>query len=364
MKKILCVLSVLGISVVLSGCSNKEKLYILNWQEYISEDLVDAFEDEYDVKVVSKELISNEAMYSELKRGSNFDVVFPSDYMIEKLASEDMLLKLDTSLITNFTDNSMYSDQLDDLIDQCGYDDYFVPYFWGSLGIMYNTRKEGIVETVENYGWEVFFDETVLANNKVAMYNSSRDSYAAAAMYMQTVRDESIKDTSFSINSYTDTQLEKCANLLKNSSYNMWGTDNIKGRIATGNIDIGLVYSGDFFDQLYYDDYEDINYDIFTPQTNNVFYDGMAIPSSSENPELAHKFIDFMMSHDNALENAYEVGYCPTIQSVLTKLLDDEEMNDITKYKAWNPQHITNGTVYIDLKETYVKMENSFLTVK
>lgn len=360
MKKIIILTSLLLSTLILQGCSFKDKFYILNWGEYINEDLIDAFEEEFNVKVVSRELISNELMYSELKQGQSYDIVFPSDYMVEKLSNENLIQKLDFNLIKNFTGNSMYTDKLDTLIDNSGYDEYFVPYFWGSLGIMYNTDDSKNKEVVERLGWEVFFDEDTLKNFNVAMYDSSRDSFAAAAMYLQDTN----QDTTISINNYTTSQLNTCADLLKASKYELWGDDNIKGRIADGNIDIGLVYSGDFFDQLYSDDYENVNYDIYIPNTNNIFFDAMCIPSNSENTQLAHEFINFMMDFDNSVENALEVGYCPTIQNVFDEIIEDQDMFNIIKYEAWNPQNITNGLVYKDLGSTYAEMESLFTKLR
>ncbi len=365
MKKLLLLAAVAVTTTVATGCSFGEKFYITNWGEYISDDLLEEFGELHGVKVVQTELISNELMYADLKQNSyQCDVVFPSDYMVEKLSKEGLIEKLDFSKLDNYTSTSMYADGLDSLIRNCGYSDYFIPYFWGSLGIMYNTTDAGVEDTVTSLGWASLFDSTALSKYDVAMYDSSRDSFAAAAMHLY---DQG--DSSYSINNYSTAQLDACASLLKSAKYHTWGDDNIKGSIASNNVQYGLVYSGDFFDQLYADDYSNDSYDIYIPDTNNVFFDAMCIPVNSQNKDLAYEFINFMMDHDNAVENALEVGYAPTIQAVLKEVLEDEDMADVVAYKAWNPQNLLNrdnsyAVVYKDLGDTYDAMETKFTEVR
>lgn len=365
MKKLLILASIALSTSVLTGCSFGDKFYITNWGGYINEDLLEEFGELNDVKVVQTALISNELMYLDLVQDSYpCDIVFPSDYMVEKLSKEGLIEELDFTKLSNYTGNSMYADGLDTIIANCGYDQYFVPYFWGTLGIMYNTTTDGVEDTVTTYGWESLFNPTITSQYNVAMYNSSRDSFAAAAMYLY---DQG--DSSYSINAYTTAQLDACANVLKNANYDLWGDDNIKGRIAGNNTNYGLVYSGDFFDQLYYDDYSNDSYDIYIPDTNNLFFDAMCIPTNSENKDLAYKFIDFMMEHENAVENALEIGYAPTIQAVLDEVMEDEDMEDIVNHHAWNPQNLLEransyAVIYKDLGTTYTLMENKFTDVK
>lgn len=351
MKKLIIITTLVLSTLVLQGCSTKQKLYILNWQEYIDEELVEKFEDEFDVKVVETNLVSNELMYAELAMNtSQFDVVFPSDYMIEKLANEDYIIDLDLEKIPNLS-NLEYTEGLEYYIDNSGYSEYFVPYFWGSLGIMYRTDIDGLYDSISELEWNFLFDENSLSKYKVGMYDASRDSFAAA----QLARGKSI-------NSYSDDDLNECASMLKNSNYKMWGDDNLKGSINSKAIDAALVYSGDFFDQLWANDLENINFDLYVPQTNNVFFDGMAIPKNSKNQDLAYEFINFMVAEENAIQNASYVGYCPVFQNVFDAIIADEEMDIITNYTSWYPSlnAIPNGTVYKDLGNTYEKMENKF----
>ncbi len=364
MKKLLLLTAALSSAAVLSGCSTQQKFYITNWAEYINEDLLDEFGDLHGVKVIQRELVSNELMYSEIKQNSTpCDIIFPSDYMIEKLSKENLIEKLDFSLLTNYSDD-MYATGLDGLIADCGYEDYFIPYFWGSLGIMYNTTNADVESTVTSLGWGALFDNSLTTTYNIAMYDSSRDSFAAAAMHLYDNG-----DTSYDINDYTEARLDACADLLKNTNYHTWGDDNIKGGIASNNIQYGLVYSGDFFDQLYADDYENDSYEIYIPDTNNIFFDAMCIPANSQNKDLAYEFIDFMIDKENAVENALEVGYAPTIQTVLEEVITHEDMEDIVSNLAWNPQNLLNrdnahAVVYKDLGTTYNLMEEKFTKVR
>lgn len=347
MKKLILLTTLILTGLVLTGCSSKEKLYILNWGEYIDDELIEKFEDEYNVKVVYETMISNELMYASIKQGAApYDVVFPSDYMVEKLANEDLLVELDQTKLTNKT---AYTDGLDDLILESGYDEFFIPYFWGSLGIMYNTTNPSVEIDVQNYEWDIFFDDAMLSKYKIGMYDSSRDAFAAAHLSLGK-----------SINTYTEEDLQTAKTMLQNASYNTWGDDNLKGLVASNNLQIALVYSGDFFDQLYADGLGEVSYEIHAPNTNNVFFDAMCIPTSSRNVDLAHEFINFMIEEENSTQNASYVGYCPTFQSVFNTISLDEEMEDFTKYYAWNPQLINNGEVYKDLGNTYDEMEKLF----
>ncbi len=355
MKKIIMLASIaLGVSV-LPGCSFKDKLYILNWGDYMSEDMIEDFEDEFDVKVVYKTADSNESMYTLIDNETlPYDLVFPSDYMIEKLKTDNLIQKLDLTKLDNLSALGSYTDGLDDLLKECTYNDYFIPYFWGSLGIMYNTKNTELKTMIEENNWDVFFDSTLYNDYDVAMYDSSRDAFAAAQLYK-----------GFDLNTTDKTELDECASVLKNNGY-QFGTDTIKSRISTGNLDYGLVYSGDFFDQLWSDEGKTINYDIHVPtDSNNVFFDGVCIPVTSEETDLAYEFINFMLDFDNALDNAYEVGYTPVFQSVYKAICEDDEMEYATEFPAFHPMRINNGTVYKNLgATTYAYVETLFLDVK
>lgn len=355
MKKLLGLL-LSGLSIfAFAGCGskgNKETLKVLNWGDYINEDLVEKFEKENKCKVEIILSESNEDMYLNIKnQKSKYDIAVPSDYMISKLQKEGLLNKIDTSKLKNYSEG-MFRSSLQTLINTDGaeYKEYFIPYFWGSLGIMYNKKKAGVEEAVKANGFRCLFDTTILPEGTTrGMYDCARDAFAAAEAYL-----------GYSFNTTDDEKLKECRDLLKTNSYEGRGGDDLKGKVALGNLDLTLVYSGDYFDQRYKfiqdDENPDSEFGLYAPTTkNNVFYDGLVIPTTSENVDLAHKFIDFFLDTDNSFENTDYVGYSATIEAVYqeyVKLSTDESGEDYEYYRdlmaidAYDPSKITGGEVY------------------
>lgn len=362
MKKLFGVLCLSCLFMFCVSCKQKTKLYVLNWVDYISEDCLSDFEKEYDVKIKYQTCDSNEMMYRKVSNQTvNYDIVFPSDYMIEKMKNEDLLNTIDKTKLTNYTEG-MFVDELETLMSNSicsGYSDYYMPYFWGSLGIMYNKSKTGVEEAVKANGYKVFFEQNLLpANTKVGMYGSSRDSFACAELYK-----------GYSLNTKDETKLRECATLLKNTHFDTYGTDNLKTSVSAGNLDVALVYSGDFFDCYYADSELDntINYDIYCPTTaNNVFFDGVVIPKTSQNYDLALAFVDFLLSYDASYANADAVGYAPTNEAVYKYILGSSDWNYVTKLDAYHPGKIVNAAsdkaeVYQDLgSDTYNLLESLY----
>ena len=358
MKKIVTLVLLIATMVVLSGCNRGPVLNILNWNEYINEDLLAKFEEEYNVTVVLDPVDTNEAMYTKIvTETTKYDIAIPSDYMIHKLYKEGLLHELDYTKIPNY-ESSKFDQNLQELRDGYfeGNQNYGVPYFWGSLGIMYNDRVDGLAEMVNEYGWEVFFNSQLTGDIKVTMYNSSRDAIAAAQLYL-----------GYDLNSTSLTELNEIEDLLSEQDYFAWGGDQLKEMVAVGNADIALVYSGDFFDMLYasLDDEEEINYNMVVPNNNNIWFDAMVIPTTSQNVDLAHEFINFMIQEDNAYANAQEVGYCPPLTSAYQAMIIDPDYADVINEYPYYPGTVTNGVVYEDLgTDIYQRMELILNNVK
>lgn len=358
MKKIITFVLLMATMIVLSGCNRGPVLNILNWSYYISEDLVAKFEEEFNVRVVVDPADTNEAMYSKINaQTTKFDLAIPSDYMIHKLYKENLLLELDFDKIPNY-DVDNFDTKLEELRDDYfeGNRNYAVPYFWGSLGIMYNERVEGLGDLVAEHEWEVFFNSQLTKDLKVTMYNSSRDAIATAQLYL-----------GYDLNDISNAQLTEIENLLAAQNYFAWGADNLKEMVAVGNADIALVYSGDFFDMLYasMEDEDEIKYNMIVPDTNNIWFDAMVIPKTAQNIDLAHEFINFMLDPENAYENAQAIGYCPPLTSAYQAMLDNEDYADIITTYPYYPGTVTNGMVYRDLgHEMYQKMELLLNNVK
>jgi spermidine/putrescine-binding protein len=355
MKRILSVF-VLLISFVftlsLVGCSNKEKLYVLNWGEYMDPELVEQFEKENNVKVVYEEVGSNEEMEIKLKQGiTDYDILIPSDYMIDKLSQEDLLMPIDYSKLTNLQDVSFFSDARV-LYEEEDFGEYLVPYFFGTVGIMYNNGNSAVKSAVENDGFCALFDED--SSFKIGLYDSPRDTVGAAMMCL-----------GYSVNSNDEDQLQEAQDLIagvlnRSQELTRFGQDDLKGDTARGNLDMALVYSGDYFEMVfeYEEDEEEINFDYFAPNHTNIWIDAFVIPKVSQNSELAHKFINFFLGLETAVQNADWVGYTPVIEEVYNVLVDDYGYD----YDHYYPQPAgSTREVFLYLGEEHAQELNMIL---
>ncbi len=365
MKKAIVTGFITCIMLILSSCSYYQELIILNWQDYLSYDLITKFEEENNCIVTELTTTSNENMYNDiLNRRVPYDIVIPSDYMIDKLYKNALLKEIDFNKLTNYDENMFVLELQELMYSQANkhYKNYYIPYFWGSLGIMYSTKNyPDLGKIIEEYGWAVFFEDVLPKGCKVGMYDSSRDAFACAELYL-----------GYSLNDTDKNHLDICANLIASRKFSKWGTDDLKIDVSAGNLDVALVYSGDFFDAWYADSEGENSsnietYSIYAPTSaNNVFYDGMVIPITSQETELAYKFIDFMLDYENSYINTEAVGYCPTLQSVYDEIFSSDDWEDITNITAYNPALIvdeakTKAEVYLDLgNEVYRYMENLY----
>lgn len=355
-------------AVILTSCGGKEKLYILNWGEYIDPDLVSGFEKEYHVSVKYSTSISNEDMYTKITtEQAAYDIVIPSDYMIQKLHDEGLLHEIDLTRLENYH-SDMFVPELSTLLATDtvkSYEGYFVPYFWGSLGIMYRTANADLVTAVTTYGWRVFFEPSLLpAGTKVGMYESERDTLALAELYK-----------GYDLNTENLDEIKAAFACYKGLSYTEWGADVLKTSILQGNLDVAFVYAGDFIDNyyLYREDHPtgDLPFACYVPQeANNVYFDAMAIPTTAQNIDLAHAFIDYMIDADHAFQNASYIGYAPTIDAVATRIKNDADMAEMASFPAYHPETIiaNPGSYYAVYKSlssvAYEKIASLFSDLK
>ena len=367
------IMMLLFTSIVLTSCSNKNDLYILNWDEYINEDLIEEFEKTYDCNVILDIAQSNETMFSKIMTdAAPYDIAFPSDYMISQMISYDVIDAIDYSRLENFSYEAFDQSLMNLIKRDCPsliqknedgeVNGFVVPYFWGTLGIMYNTDtlNPEQIKTIQEEEWAVLFEPELLGDVKVGMYASARDSIASALLY-----------NNYSLNTRDEAQLRKAESALDGMNYRAWATDDLKTGVASGKYDVALVYSGDYFDTLYslYEesDNPNITFDMIAPENNNVFFDGMVMPKNSKNKDLAYKFIDFMLDFDNALANAQYVGYCPTQIAVYEAMLYDEDFSGITDLPVYYPGRaaINGGEIYQYLDEkTYELYDKIYKKVK
>lgn len=323
MKKFILIVVTVLLGTLLMSCGEAD-LKILIPTLYLEEGLVKEFEKEHNVRVKTISFSSNEAAIARLKR-ETFDLMVPSDYAIEQLIKEDLILPIDWEKI-DLNKETDFADPLMALINS--YEtaevpvpllDYTVPYFWGNLGIIYNAKKEGLKEILEEENWGAFLRDDL----KKVVYDSSRDAYLVA-----------LKHLGFSTNTEVEAELKQAENVLKNiadSKNVLFLTDAIIDDMMDLKHDIALTYNGD----AVYVRTEQENVGYYVPTTGtNVFVDGMSIPKKSRNVELAYKFINFISEHDNAVVNTEDVCYVSAIKSVYEYMITNEnaafyEMRDI-----------------------------------
>lgn len=298
MNKVFKMFLVAMVSFTLVGCgsgdSDKETLKVFNWGEYIDEDVLDAFEEEYDCKVIYETFDSNESMYVKLQGGNQYDVMIPSEYMIEKLIAEDLIQEIDMSLMTNM--EGLNPDILNQKFDP--ENKYWVPYFCGNVGIVYDTTVVDEADLAD--GWNL------LANEKYAgdiyMYNSVRDSFVPA-----------LKSLGYSMNSTDEAEIAEGAKWLMDQRDTMdpvYVGDEVIDRMISGEKAMAVLYSGDAATVLSEND----NMAFFIPedQGTNYWFDGMVLSKDCKNTELATAFMNYMISDEVSLLNTSEVGYYST----------------------------------------------------
>ena len=301
MKKYLSLLFVLLFVVFLVSCTSGKKLYVLNVGDYIDQTLIDDFEEEYDCKVIYTEVNSNEEIYQKLKNES-YDICVVSDYMIDRMQKEGLIIDLyDAYEFENYNYDDLLPNAKVFLEDQCStYINYFIPYFWGTMGILYNTDVEGLEEYITSFDTL----EAIYTNNEYnkGMYNAPRDSIAMALMVL-----------GLDINSDKEEDLRAASDLIKSVTYRAWGDDNLKEMVHQGMLDMALVYSGDYLDEYYQCEIDDdeINFYYYAPPKTNIWVDGMVVTSASKNKDLAFAFLDFFSEEENQAQNSDYIGYCP-----------------------------------------------------
>ena len=304
---VLCAAAV-GICAVNFGGGSSDRpfegqtLHIYNWGEYTGENIIGDFEEETGATVVMENFDSNEQMYIKVANGESYDLLVPSDYMIQRLIEEDLLQKLDKSKLTCM-------DKLADAVKGLPYDpnnDYSVPYFWGTVGIVYDKNKVDI-EDLEREGYNIFLDEKYKGD--VYLYDSERDSFMMA-----------LKALGYSMNTENEQELQEAYEWLVQCVETMDTeivTDEIIDNMAQGRKALGLIYSGDT--SYVMAENEDMGY--FMPETGtNLWSDAMVIPKNAKNPDLAHAFINYASDYDGAYDNSSYVGYTSANQEVMDTL--------------------------------------------
>lgn len=357
MKRV-CVLFLTGLLVMslFSGCqqfvadNEKITLNIYNWGQYISDgsdgtlDVIAAFEEKYpNIKVNYSTFDSNEIMYTKIAAGGiTVDLIIPSDYMIARMIREDMLLELNYENIPN----AKYIDS--NLLDPTYDPDsrYSVPYSWGTLGIIYNTKY---VDAADVTGWELLWNEKY--DDKILMFDNSRDAFGIAQYVL-----------GYSVNTTDQQELQACADLLAEQKplVQQYVMDQIFDLMENEEAWIAPYYAGDYL--VMAEENEDLAFYLPESQGFNRFVDAMCIPFCAKEKEAAELFINFLCEPEIAAANMEWIAYSTPITAA-RDYMDEEMANDPISYP--DSEVLSHGTSYDYLPASVTRyVESLFLKVR
>lgn len=315
------------LTVVFAGCSSgSEKLYIFAYGDYFDPDIVDMFEDEYGIEVVYEEYAAPEDMYAKATSGANdYDLICASDYIIEKMLQEDLLLPIDFANVPNFANiGDTYKEMSKSFDPEL---QYSVPHFWGTVGILYDRTK---VSDEDVQSWSVLFDERFA--DQIIMPNSERDAMLPA-----------LKVLGYDMNTTNTAELDEAANMLieQKSLVQAYLLDEAaRTKVSSGNAAMAVIYNGEAY--LAFEENENVAYAV--PQEGtNIWMDSWVIPNTCQHKESAEKFLDFMCREDIAAMNFDYIYYSTPNQAVYDSL-----DADVQSEKAIFPDQsvIDNSSVF------------------
>ncbi len=316
MKKLIALL-LCGITAatLLTGCGSDSnagvngEVYVFNWGEYIDPDTLDMFEEETGIKVIYDEYTTNEDMYPKVEAGATaYDVVCPSDYMIQKMLDNDLLQELNFDNMPNAKANigAQYYEQAAAFDPE---NKYCVPYCWGTVGILYN--KTMVTEPVTS--WSILWDEKY--DDNILMQSSVRDAFMVA-----------LKAKGYSMNTMDEAQLEEAKNdlITQKPLVQAYVMDQVRDKMIGGEAALGVIYSG----EAIYTQRANADLEYVIPEEGtNVWIDGWVVPKNAPNKENAEKFIDFMCRGDIALMNFDYITYS-TPNTAAQALIEDEDIKN------------------------------------
>ncbi len=301
-------------AALLSGCGSANKypngkVYVYNWGEYIDPNTLDMFEKETGIQVIYDEFDTNETMYPKVEAGaSNYDVVCPSDYMIQKMIDNDLLQELNWDNIPNAKANigAQYYEQ-SEAFDPGNR--YAVPYCWGTVGILYNRTM--VDEPVTS--WSILWDEKYA--DSILMQDSVRDLFMVG-----------LKSLGYSMNSTDEVELNEAKDLLiqQKPLVQAYVIDQVRDKMIGNEAALGVIYSG----EAIYTQRENPDLEYVIPEEGtNVWIDSWVIPKNAGNVENAEKFIDFMCRGDIALLNFDYITYS-TPNTAAQALIEDDDIRN------------------------------------
>ncbi len=321
MKKYISIALVAVLTVFTAACGNGEsarQVIVYNWGDYIDPEVNQMFTKETGIKVVYSDYATNEEMYAKVEsETTSYDVLFPSEYMVEKMIHKDMLLPLDMNKIANYAN-------VDGRFKSLPYDpnnEYAVPYMWGTMGIVYN--KTMVQEQVDS--WDILWDEKY--KEQIFMYDSERDSIMVA-----------LKKLGYSMNTRDKAELEEAKNLLIEQSPLVlaYVGDEGKNKMINGEAALMLAWAGDAMVML--PENPDLAYAI-PKEGSNYFVDAMVVSKNAKNVEEAYEYINFLCRPEISAMNAEYIGYSTPIEAARALLPEEIKNSEV----AYPPEEVTSG---------------------
>lgn len=289
------------------GYAGGNTITVYNWGDYIDADLIDKFEKETGIKVIYETFDSNEAMMTKIEQGgTNYDIAIPSEYMIDKMKEENLLIPIDHNKLTNLKNiDSRFMDLAFDPDNK-----YSIPYFWGTVGIVYNPKMLGGKEISS---WNDLWDSDL--KNQIMLIDGARE-----------IMGMSLNSLNYSLNDKDHNHLKEAKEKLDTLTPNVKAIvgDEIRMLIESEEAAIGVLWSGMAAEIMW--ENEDVEY-VVPKEGSNLWFDNMVIPKTAKNIDGAHEFINFMLDAKNAAQNTEYVGYS-TPNKAAMKYLPEEITSD------------------------------------
>ncbi len=348
MKKIVALVMAAVTALTLTACggtntaSEGEKvvLNVYNWGDYIEPELLDRFTSETGIAINYEEYATNEEMVAKLQAGTTaYDVIFPSEYMVEYMKQNNLLKEINYDNIPNYVN-------IDDRFKNLSYDEegkYSVPYLWGTLGILYNKTK--VKDTVDS--WNILWNEAYKGD--IVMLDSSRDTIAVALLKL-----------GHSINTKDLAQLEAAKQELiaQKPLVRSYEVDNYKNSMVSGELAFVVTWSGDAMNLMA--ENEDLEY-VIPKEGTNLWFDAVCIPTTSKNQEAAEKFINFLLDPEVAAQNCEYIKYSTPNKAAL-EFLPEEEVNNPYMYPKEEMKEL--GEVFLDLGDFTEEYDRIWTEIK
>lgn len=332
------ILVLLGLSVYMqkrsSSTSQSDRLVIYNWGDYIDPELLTKFTKETGIEVQYETFDSNEAMYTKIQQGgTTYDIAVPSDYMIDKMIKENLLVKLDKSKIKGL--DAIGKEFLNKSFDK--QNDYSIPYFWGTVGIVYNDKLVKHAPQHWNDLWKPEYD------NNIMLVDGAREVIGLG-----------LNSLGYGLNTKKMSELQQAETKLNQLTPNIKAIvgDEMKGYMVQGDSAIGVTFSGEASEML--DGNKHLHY-VVPSEGSNLWFDNLVIPKTVKHQKEAYAFINFMLNPKNAAQNAEYIGYATPntkAKALLPKSIRDD--------KAFYPDQktIKNLEVYNNLGQKWLGIYN------